>query len=143
MVENGLKLLLVLSNRRERATGLFATNVVGHDYRLTNKHAAEVLDEAVLQVGDGMVGLLRRWRLFFLFALEEPHRRLAVAGQSILPQLIGEGKDGFADENEGENQNQHDSGSDCADSDSTAYSHVPVCRLDDDSSFQVKMPTVV
>ena len=64
-VQNRLE-LLVLLNRRECATRLLSTDIIRNHHRLgdedEDEDTAEVLDEAILQVGDGVVGLLRRWR---------------------------------------------------------------------------------
>ena len=73
---------------------------------------------------------------FFLFVLEEPHRMLTVAGQSILPQMIGEGKDSFADENKDECYGHQNSASDCGESELTAHPHGVACIVHDNYSFK-------
>ena len=64
-----------------------------------------------------------------LFVLEEPHRVLTVASQSILLEMIGEGQDGFAEQDEGNDQEERDPGSNCGESDPASHSHTLTCRL--------------
>ena len=58
----GMELLLVLPNCGERAMCLLLTYIIRNTCGCGDEHAAEVLDEALLQVSDGVVGLLQHWR---------------------------------------------------------------------------------